>query len=179
MLQQYYRSSPHWPALKEALNPVLDLFATSDKTSDVAEASTGVLLDLLGWKGQILRSSQLTARSERSQRLADLAQTTGAHGYLCGTGGMKYLKAECFDAFGICVIPFRIPASGIWGSARESTALTTLMQGGFGQVAYELLTVAAPHRAVTRWGDSDRAPCSAAPAGSISGRPDLYAKDML
>ncbi|WP_326599040.1 WbqC family protein [Streptomyces sp. NBC_01803] len=171
MLPQYYGASPHWPALRGELAVVLDLFETNDKTAEVAEASTRLLLDLLGWRGQILRSSRLPARQGRSQRLADLTEATGARSYLCGTGGMKYLKTECFDAIGVGVIPFRTPASGIWVHGRENSALNALMRGGLERTGYELLAVAARYRAVTRWGGSGRASCSAGPAGRRSDRP--------
>ncbi|WP_322767625.1 WbqC family protein [Frankia sp. Cr1] len=146
MLAQYYSSSPHWPALRRELDTVLERFVASGKTADVAEASTRVLLDLLGWNGQILRGSDLPSRQGRSQRLADLAAVTGAGSYLCGSGGLTYLKTEPFDAVGVSVIPFRSPASGVWVYAREHSALTMLMQGGFGRAAHELRTVAARHR---------------------------------
>lgn len=84
MLQQRYGASPHWPVLAQALDPMPDTFATG-RTAAVAETSTRVLLDLLGWKGTILTSSQLPSRPGRSQRLADLAAVTGARAYLCGT----------------------------------------------------------------------------------------------
>lgn len=86
MLRQNYGVSPHWPVLAHVLEPVLDAF-DSGRTAIVAQTSTRVLLDLLGWKGQILRSSELPARPGRSQRLADLAAAAGARWYLCGTGG--------------------------------------------------------------------------------------------
>ncbi|MFI5825008.1 hypothetical protein ACIA8I_38970 [Streptomyces rishiriensis] len=54
-----------------------DAFSTG-RTAAVAQMSTRVLLDLLGWRGQILTSSRLAARPGRSVRLADLAATTGA-----------------------------------------------------------------------------------------------------
>lgn len=172
MLPHYYRASPHWPAFRRELASLADLFDVTDKTADIAEASTRILLALLGWRGQILRSSKLPARPGRSQRLADLAEATGACAYLCGTGGMKYLKTECFDAIGVCVIPFRIPDSGIWAFGRENSALTPLMQAGFGRTTYELLALAARYRAVNRRNGSAHASCSAGPAGPRSGRPD-------
>ncbi|WP_399123453.1 WbqC family protein [Streptomyces sp. N2A] len=91
MLQQHYGASPHWPAFHQALASVIDLFDATDRTADVAEASTRILLNVLGWTGRVLRSSRLNARPGRSQRLADLAALTGARSYLCGTGGMRYL----------------------------------------------------------------------------------------
>ncbi|MFJ7241533.1 hypothetical protein ACIQWB_30970 [Streptomyces olivaceus] len=44
---------------------MLDAFTTG-RTATVAEISTRVLLDLLGWKGQILTRSQLPSRQGRS-----------------------------------------------------------------------------------------------------------------
>jgi hypothetical protein len=168
MLRQHYGTSPHWSAFEHRLTPLLDLFETTDKTADIAEASTRVLLDLLGWTGKIVRSSQLPARPGRSQRLAAF---TGARSYLCGTGGMKYLQTDLFTAHSITVTPFRTPDSGIWAAAQQHTALATLMRGGFDGVAGELLTVAARHRPLTRSRGSDLASCSAGPAGPRSGRP--------
>lgn len=156
MLPQHYRTSPHWPELHRKLSPVLDLFATTDKIADIAEASTRLLLDLLGWQGQILHSGLLPARTGRSQRLADLAESTRARGYLCGTGGMAYVTTGCFDAAGVQLIPFRAPDTGIWTANRVNSALTPLMQIGFNQARHELLTVAAHHRATNL--DSRSAP---------------------
>jgi hypothetical protein len=146
MLAQYYSASPHWPVLRRELDGVLDRFSASDRTADVAEASTRVLLDLLGWNGQILRGSDLPSRPGRSQRLADLATAAGAGSYLCGSGGLAYLQTEPFDAVGVLVIPFRPPTAGFWAFARENSALTALMQSGFDRAADELRTVAARHR---------------------------------
>ncbi len=49
------------------------IICSSRSTAAVAEASTRALLNLLGWQGTILRSSDLPASSGRSARLADLA----------------------------------------------------------------------------------------------------------
>ncbi|MFI6644245.1 WbqC family protein [Streptomyces sp. NPDC050504] len=129
MLRQHYGASPHWPALAEALDPVLDAFE-SGKTATVAEISTRVLLDLLGWKGRVLTSSHLPARPGRSVRLADLAAATGARAYLCGTGGMTYLDQNPFAAQNIAVTPFRPPTTGIWSSGRRISALWALAAFG-------------------------------------------------
>ncbi|NEW72515.1 WbqC family protein [Streptomyces rhizosphaericus] len=130
MLRQHYTSSPHWPTLDRALAAVLPLFEATDKTAAVAETSTRILLDLLGWNGRILRSSQLAVRPGRSQRLADLAAVTRARSYLCGTGGMAYLDTGMFAACGITVTPFRTPTTGVWDSGRQISAVRALMRLG-------------------------------------------------
>lgn len=53
MIRQAYGTSPHWPTLRAALEPVWAAF-DSGRTASVAETSTHVLLDLLGWAGTIL-----------------------------------------------------------------------------------------------------------------------------
>ncbi|MCQ4081956.1 WbqC family protein [Streptomyces sp. RB6PN25] len=130
MLPHYYQASRHWPVFGRELASVLDLFTMTDKTAEVAEASTRVLLGLLGWSGKILRSSRLPARPGRTRRLADLAEATGARGYLCGTGGLKYLETDVFTTRGIEVIPFRPPTSGAWQAGRQISAVHFLMRIG-------------------------------------------------
>lgn len=61
MIRQEYRTSPHWPALQAAMEPVWAAFDTG-RTAAVAETSTRVLLDLLDWPGRILTASQLPSR---------------------------------------------------------------------------------------------------------------------
>lgn len=99
MLRQHYGASSYWPEIAQALEPIEATF-DSGRTASVAEASTRVMLDLLGWKGQIFRSTNLSARSGRSQRLADLTVSVGSRlvslwdgrhevsgcGPVCGTG---------------------------------------------------------------------------------------------
>ncbi|GGV87985.1 hypothetical protein GCM10015535_38310 [Streptomyces gelaticus] len=141
MLRQHYGASPHWPALAQALDPVLGSFTTG-RTAAVAEASTRVLLNLLGWQGQILSSSSLAARPGRSVRLADLAAVTGARTYLCGTGGMSYLDPAPFAARNIAVAPFRPPTTGIWSSGYRLSALWALATLGPQTVAARLQALA-------------------------------------
>lgn len=147
MLPQYYRGSPFWSVLRRELDPLLELFSVTDNTADITEASTRLLLDLLGWQGRIIDSSLLLTRPGRSQRLADLTEITRARGYLCGTGGMAYLTTDHFDAIGVDVTH---PDSGIWAFSRVNSALTPFMQIGFNQASSELLTVSARHRDIPR-----------------------------
>ncbi|MFF9727465.1 WbqC family protein [Streptomyces gardneri] len=129
MIRQEYRTSPHWPALQSAVEPVWDAFDIG-RIAAVAETSTRILLDLLGWLGRVLTVGGLPARSERSERLADLTAAAGAGTYLCGTGGMTYLDPAPFAARDIAVAPFLPPAAGIWASARRVTSLWALAHLG-------------------------------------------------
>ncbi|MFD4476046.1 WbqC family protein [Streptomyces sp. NPDC058471] len=147
MLRQHYGASPYWPVLAQALGPVLDAFTTG-RTAAVAETSTRVFLDLLGWKGKILTSSQLPSRPGRSQRLADLAAGTGARTYLCGPGGMTYLDQTLFAARDIAVTPFRPPMTNVWSSGRRLSALWAFAGLGPDAVADLLQALAADHTAL-------------------------------
>lgn len=141
MLRQHYGASPYWPVLARALDPVLDAFDTG-RTAAVAETSTRVLLDLVGWRGQVLTSSRLPTRPGRSQRLADLAAATDARAYLCGTGGMTYLDQTPFAAHNIAVTPFRPPTTTIWSSGRRLSALWALAALGPRDVVARLQALA-------------------------------------
>ncbi|MFF4157002.1 WbqC family protein [Streptomyces sp. NPDC001678] len=148
VLQQLYGASPHWPAFQQALASVLDAFVVSDRTAAVAEASTRALLDLLTWKGQTLRSSDLPARPGRSQRLADLATGVSARTYLCGSGGMRYLDVRPFVASGITVTPFNASVAGLCEAAHQISAVRALMQFGPHHLVDELRTK------LQRWSDT-------------------------
>ncbi|WP_335341838.1 WbqC family protein [Streptomyces sp. CB03578] len=148
MLRQHYGASLYWPGLAEALEPMSAAF-DSGRTAAVAETSTRSLLNLLGWKGQILRSGDLAARSGRSQRLADLTAAVGARSYLCGTGGMKYLDAAPFHAQELAVIPFLTPSAGIWASGRQVSTLWSLATLGPVALARRLRVVVAAQ--TQRW----------------------------
>ncbi|MEV0318868.1 WbqC family protein [Streptomyces sp. NPDC050658] len=144
LVRQHYGRGQHWQAVQEVLEPVLDRFETTDRTADIAEVSALALLAALGWRGEVLRSNDLPARKERSQRLADLAAATGRSRYLCGTGGLRYLEAEPFAAQGVTVAPFRAPTSeGIWQSAHKVSVLRALAAAGTHSLADELRAVTA------------------------------------
>ncbi|WP_208113009.1 WbqC family protein [Actinorugispora endophytica] len=144
MLRQYYGASPYWPALAQALAPVLDAFGTG-RTATVAETSTRALLGLLGWQGKILTSSDLPSRPGRSQWLADLSAITGARAYLCGTGGMTYLHPASFAAEDIAITPFRPPTTGTWSSDWSLSSLGVLAALGPQEVAAIMQRLALDH----------------------------------
>lgn len=113
LLAQPYRASPHWRDLHTHLGPIAELFATTDRTGQIAEASTCLLLRLLGWTGIVLHSSHLNPRPGRSRRLADLATTVQAGTYLCGTGGTwctgVVAAGSCRVSAGSCCRPGSLP----------------------------------------------------------------------
>lgn len=133
LLQQYYARSRYWPAFEHTLTQVLASLDTSDLLADLSEASTRALLTLTGWQGTVARSSGLTARTGKSQRLAELTCATGATTYLCGTGGARYLDYWPFTLHGLQVILFTSPTHGdprIWEGASKISALRALMTVG-------------------------------------------------
>ncbi|WP_256727016.1 WbqC family protein [Streptomyces acidiscabies] len=128
---QYYRDSAYWQRLNAALEPVVDAVPESVGTAAVAEATTRALLGLLGWRGTVVHSGDLTVSSNRSARLADLTAAVGADIYLCGTGGLRYLDRQPFADRRLTVHAFRPPvADGVWTDAARISALWALAAYG-------------------------------------------------
>ncbi|WP_234365561.1 WbqC family protein [Streptomyces sp. RTd22] len=147
LVRQYYCRSRYWASVQTVLELVLDRFGKTDRTADIAETSALALLSSVGWRGEVLRSSTLSARKGRSQRLVDVAAATGSTVYLCGTGGMRYLKKQPFAELGVSVVPFHTPAvTPVWQFAREVSALWSLATVGSGNLAEELRRVASTQR---------------------------------
>jgi hypothetical protein len=142
---QHYRSSTYWPLLQAALEPAVQKVTETGDTAAVAEATTRALLNALDWRGSIVHSSDLTASSDRSARLADLTTAVGADTYLCGTGGMRYLDGRPFRERSLTVHAFRPPsAEGLWTGAAQISALWALATYGPSDVkaAFDDLCVA-------------------------------------
>ncbi|MDX2837131.1 MULTISPECIES: WbqC family protein [Streptomyces] len=146
LVRQYYGRSPHWRAVSDVLDAVVDALDTSDRVADVAEVSTNALLTVLGWSGDVLDSTEIPTRPGRSERLADLAAATGSTHYLCGTGGLRYLDADPFDAHGIPVLPFHTPVDDpLWQWARRTSSLWALSAMGPGELANRLAVQRKAH----------------------------------
>jgi hypothetical protein len=143
MTRHLYTRSPYWPTVSESLQRVLDLMDRTDSLTEVTTSSTRVLLDALGWRGKVVKSSDLIARTGRSERLADLTRAVGASEYICGTGGMRYIQHEPFTEQGLMIIPFGVPASSayLWQDATRLSALWGLMSVGVEGVLGELRQV--------------------------------------
>lgn len=103
MLDQFYARSGRWPELKPMLTYLIDLMGQTNRLGEIAEHSTRVILDALGWTGTIVRSSDLEARTGRSARLADLTRAVGADTYICGRGGARYLDRAVFETLSLDV----------------------------------------------------------------------------
>ena len=141
LMRQYYGHSRYWDATREVLDAVLYMIDTTDRVADLTRASTIALLTALGWSGEVLVSSEIPTRQGRSERLADLAAATSSTHYLCGTGGLRYLDVDPFDARSIPVLPFRTPGDAddpLWQWARRSSSLWALSKIGPGVLANRL-----------------------------------------
>nr|WP_307038377.1 WbqC family protein [Streptomyces canus] len=151
LVRQYYGRSPHWQAVSDVLDQVLDTLDTSHRVADIARTSTTALLAVLGWPGNVLAGSEIPTRPGRSERLADLAEATGSTHCLCGSGGLRYLDADPFDAYGIPVQPFHSPMNGpLWLLARRVSSLWALSATGPGDLANELVAQREAHPLRTR-----------------------------
>ncbi|WP_084628286.1 WbqC family protein [Amycolatopsis nigrescens] len=96
LVRQYYGRARHWADVAAVVDEVSTALLFSARIADVAEVSARALLSALGWRGRVVRSSELPARAGRSIRLADLTAAVGATEYLCGRGGAKYLDERPF-----------------------------------------------------------------------------------
>ncbi|GAB3588025.1 WbqC family protein [Amycolatopsis endophytica] len=96
LVRQYYGRCAHWDTTGEIVGQVLAALALNERLAVVAEVSVRAMLHRLGWRGHVVRSSDLPSRSGRSERLADLTAAVGAGTYLCGRGGAKYLTEHPF-----------------------------------------------------------------------------------
>ena len=130
LLAQYYARSPHWRQVREPLQAVIDLITKTNRLDEISETSTRVMLDLLGWQGEIVRSSAFTVRAGRSERLADLTNAVGATAYLCGPGGARYLDEHQFRELGLHVQYAEKPdwvADDTWQQGRNLSALWAML----------------------------------------------------
>ena len=133
MLRQYFAASPHRAAIQGLLAEAEEACTSSARLAEASERTTVALLEAVRWRGRICRSSDLTARPGRSERLADLTISAGATAYLCGTGGSRYLDPAPFTAQGLAV-QFFTPPSRLAGlhpdACRRATALADLAEAG-------------------------------------------------
>jgi hypothetical protein len=109
ILRQYYRHGHHANAVMGLLPKLRNTLSTGERLADIAEQTTVEILRIMRWPGVIFRSSELSARSGRSERLADLTSKVGVTTYLCGTGGSRYLDHVPFRTRGLQVAMFTPP----------------------------------------------------------------------
>ncbi|HMJ22821.1 MAG TPA: WbqC family protein [Terriglobales bacterium] len=131
VVTQHLRRSPRWSAVQSVLEPLTASLAHNKHLHEVAEVSTRILLDMVGWHGEIVRSSSFEVSQERSTRLVDLTEAVEADMYLCGTGGKRYLEESAFVRRGIGVEYFDSPHwidSEAWQSHKSLSAICALSE---------------------------------------------------
>jgi uncharacterized SAM-binding protein YcdF (DUF218 family) len=149
LLRQHFCRSPHRAAIWDLLTEAEAAVASCAKVAEVSERTTIALLNAIGWRGRIFRSSDIAARTGRSERLADLTMSVGATAYLCGTGGSSYLDPAPFTAQGLEVLFFSPQprlASLPLDACRRATALADLAEAGPRALARHLDSHAAAWR---------------------------------
>ncbi|WP_243770223.1 WbqC family protein [Amycolatopsis acidicola] len=144
LIRQFYGRAPFWRETSAAVDEVLAALALTDRLSEVAEVSTRALLAGLGWRGEVVRSSEVPSSDQRSERLADLTAAVGAGTYLCGRGGAKYLDEAPFTARGIAVDYPHPPALCGKDGMRTASALWAYATLGPEELSCELTPVPVP-----------------------------------
>jgi hypothetical protein len=150
LVQQHYGRATYWSELSDLVQYVALAIAAGARLADATEVSTRLLLKRLGWRGSVVRSSELPARQERSARLADLTRTVGADEYLCGTGGTKYLDEAPFREHGIQVRYVSLPEGEPWRAGRKVSAVRWMAEVGAELVQRGLLDERASCRITLR-----------------------------
>jgi hypothetical protein len=100
-LTQSYARAPHWDDCAARLGPVYAKPWT--RLADLNAALTQVLLDALGLRVTLLRSSTLSPAGARTGMLIDLCRTAGARVLRTGTGATRYLDRAMLEAGGISI----------------------------------------------------------------------------
>jgi hypothetical protein len=142
MTRQHYGRGQHWSTLDPSIGRVTEMITKTDSLAEAAIVSTVSLLELLGWPGTIVRSSDFLVSADRSARLADLAAAVGAIEYVCGTGGVRYLRPGPFRGRGVDIVHFAAPVDGnpeVWGGATRITSLAALAEAGASAVRHAFL----------------------------------------
>ncbi|MGA9522236.1 MAG: WbqC family protein [Myxococcaceae bacterium] len=102
-LEGAYQKAPHFAALGPDLEEIYS--AEPDVLPDMSLPIIRKLLAFFGWKGQIVRASELPLdRSLRStDAIIDILRAVGATSYLAGASSKKYLEEEAFARSGIAL----------------------------------------------------------------------------
>ena len=98
-LQMNYARADYFSEVYELVSSVLKKEESS--ISNVSIELIRKILDYLGYKGEILLSSDLGVQSKASNLILELCRTVGAEQYLSGIGGQNYLIQKDFDRAGI------------------------------------------------------------------------------
>ena len=102
-LEGAYRKAPYFDALAPALQAI---YSTAPVTlPDMSLPLIRTLLDYFGWRGEIVRASELPLdRSLRStDAIIDMLRAVRATSYLAGASSKKYLDEEPFTRNGIAL----------------------------------------------------------------------------
>lgn len=89
----------------KAARPIIHEVSTSLSAGSLAasaELSARRLLELLDWSGEVVADVEV-AETSRTGRLVELTRLASCNGYLCGTGGLRYLDPKEFEQQGISV----------------------------------------------------------------------------
>lgn len=98
LLDNYHRA-PYWPDWEPRLAP---LYArTWESLASLNEELTRLLMDGLGLRGTVLRSSEIRPAGAKTAMLADLADRVGASALRVGEGARAYLDTAMLASRGI------------------------------------------------------------------------------
>ena len=100
-LKMNYAGSPYFSEVYRIVSSVLE--REDDYISSISIKLIREILSYLGYKGEIILSSDLSVQGKASDLILDLCVAVEAKQYLSGIGGKNYLVQEDFDKSGINV----------------------------------------------------------------------------
>jgi hypothetical protein len=99
-IEQNYRKSPFWPMYKPLVNSIYAM--ETEKLADLTCTSTIEIARALGIEHtRFIRSSELNAVGDKTDRILDVLNKIGADHYISGPSARDYIEADKFEAAGI------------------------------------------------------------------------------
>lgn len=102
-LQQSYGRTPHYTAVRDAVDEWID--AEWPSVSEMNTAFIRLVAERLRFEPQWRRSSEVEAAGQRSERVLQLLRRVGANTYLCARGSYGYMVEDgCFPVDDVEVV---------------------------------------------------------------------------
>jgi len=102
-IEKAYASSKHWSEIQAYVEPAINVIYEKTSISEFLYLSLKSLINLLCPQTKIIRSSEISdaLSIEKNMRLIELCNLANATGYICGSGGLKYIDESMFELHGI------------------------------------------------------------------------------
>lgn len=100
-IEMAYKKSPHFNDIFPVIVQVTD--KGYDKLSELNCDLIMRFLEYFGYKGEVIKASQINVSGRGSDLVLDICRKLGASKYISGPGGKAYMKLEDFGRGGVAV----------------------------------------------------------------------------